>query len=81
MIISIESITQLEQLEREAESANKKKDVFVIPKVGYFHLVNRNGSLATDYAQNMSDRESEFWVELARKEYLYKTDRKKTYEE
>lgn len=60
---------------------NKKKDVFVIPKVGYFHLVNRNGSLATDYAQNMSDRESEFWVELARKEYLYKTDRKKTYEE
>ena len=60
---------------------NKKKDVFVIPKVGYFHVVNRNGSLATEYAQNMSDRESEFWVELARKEYLYKTDRKKTYEE
>ena len=60
---------------------NKKKDVFVIPKVGYFHIVNRNGSLATEYAQNMSDRESEFWVELARKEYLYKTDRKKTYEE
>ena len=60
---------------------NKKKNVFVIPKVGYFQTVNRNGSLATDYAQNMSDRESEFWVELARKEYLYKTDRKKTYEE
>lgn len=60
---------------------NKKKDVFVIPRVGYFHIVNRNGSLATEYAQNMSDRESEFWVELARKEYLYKTDRKKTYEE
>lgn len=60
---------------------NKKKNVFVIPKVGYFHMVNRNGSLATDYAQNMNDRESEFWIELARKEYLYKTDRKKTYEE
>lgn len=60
---------------------NKKKNVFVIPKVGYFHAVNRNGSLATEYAQTMSDRESEYWVELARKEYLYKTDRKKTYEE
>ena len=60
---------------------NKKKDVFVIPKVGYFHNVNRSDSLASDYARNMSDRESEFWVELARKEYLYKTDRKKTYEE
>ena len=60
---------------------NKGKNVFVIPKVGYFHTVNRNDSLATQYAQTMSDRESEFWVELARKEYLYKTDRKKTYEE
>lgn len=60
---------------------NKKKNVFVIPKVGYFHIVNRKDSLAMDYAENMSDRESEFWVELARKEYLYKTDRKKTYEE
>ena len=60
---------------------NKGKAVFVIPKVGYFHLVNRNGSLADDYSKNLSDRESEFWVELARKEYLYKTDRKKTYEE
>lgn len=60
---------------------NKEKQVFVIPKVGYFHIVNRPDSLALDYASNMSDRESEFWIELARKEYLYKTDRKKTYEE
>ena len=60
---------------------NKDKQVYVIPKIGYFHIVNRDGSLATEYAQTMSDRESEFWVELARKEYLYKTDRKKTYEE
>lgn len=60
---------------------NKDKKVFVIPKVGYFHSVNRTESLASHYAETMSDRESEFWVELARKEYLYKTDRKKTYEE
>ena len=60
---------------------NKGKNVFVIPKVGYFHLVNRTDSLAIDYAKTMSDAESEFWIELARKEYLYKTDRKKTYEE
>lgn len=60
---------------------NKDKNVFVIPKVGYFHLVNRNGSLADTYATNMDERESDFWIELARKEYLYKNDRKKTYEE
>ena len=60
---------------------NKDKKVFVIPKVGYFHIVNRPDSLATTYAKTMDDRQSEFWVELARKEYLYKNDRKKTYEE
>ena len=60
---------------------NKEKNIFVIPKVGYFHTVNRADSLASSYAASMSERESEFWVELARKEYLYKTDRKKTYEE
>ena len=59
---------------------NKNKNIFVIPKVGYFHVVNRNGSLATEYAQTMDDRESDFWIELARKEYLYKTDRKKSYD-
>ena len=60
---------------------NKEKNVFVIPKVGYFHIVNRTGSLADEYAKTMSERESEFWIELARKEYLYKKDRNKTYEE
>ena len=60
---------------------NRDKNVFVIPKVGYFHLVNRTGSLAETYANTMSDRESEFWVELARKEFVYKKDRNKTYEE
>ena len=60
---------------------HKDKNVYVIPKVGYFHVVNRKDSLASEYAAGMSDRESDFWIELARKEYLYKTDRKKTYEE
>ena len=60
---------------------NKDKNIFVIPKIGYFHMVNRTDSLASEYARDMSDRESEFWIELARKEYLYKNDRKKTYEE
>ena len=60
---------------------NKGKNIYVIPKIGYFHIVNRHSSLSETYAQDMSDRESEFWVELARKEYLFKNDRKKTYEE
>ena len=60
---------------------NKEKNIFVIPKIGYFHIVNRPESLAVEYISNMSERESDFWIELARKEYLYKKDRNKTYEE
>ena len=60
---------------------NKDKKVFVIPKVGYFHIVNRDGSLEHEYNTSMSERESEFWIDIAKKEYLYKKDRQKTYEE
>ena len=60
---------------------NKDKSVFVIPKIGYFHLVNRPDSLASTYATSMSERESDFWIDVAKKEFLYKKDRNKTYEE
>lgn len=58
-----------------------KKNVYVIPKVGYYHFINRGGSLALQYNSEMKPKEAEWWIELAQKEYLFKTDRKKTYEE
>lgn len=60
--------------------ANLYGDVFVIPKVGYFHSVNVPGSLTTEYHKTMEKEEGSWWIELALQEYHFKKDRKKTYE-
>jgi hypothetical protein len=57
---------------------NNEKKAFVIPKVGYEHYVNVNGSLSSRYGQ-MDRDELDFWFTTAQEEYLFKTDRKKTY--
>jgi len=55
--------------------------IFVMPKVGYYHLVNRKGSLSELYESTMSEDEADWWVDLAKKEYFFKNDRNKTYSE
>ena len=59
----------------------KNKRVFVIPKVGYYHLVNRPECMTTKYAETMSEKEADWWIDLAKKEYYFPQDRKKTYTE
>lgn len=59
----------------------KEKKIFVVPKVGYYHVANRPNSLTESYSNEMSDKEAEWWVELAKKEYFFPQDRKKVYEE
>jgi hypothetical protein len=58
-----------------------QKRMYVIPKVGYIHKVGRDGSVTEEYAKTMSEKEAEWWIELAKKEYYFKQDRKKKYEE
>lgn len=59
--------------------ANLFKEVYIIPKVGYFHFVNRYDSLSTEYHQTMSQEEGAWWIKLATQEYHFKKDRNKTY--
>ena len=59
----------------------KNKRMFVIPKVGYYHTVNRVGSITMENISTMSDKEAEWWVDLAKKEYFFPQDRKKVYTE
>lgn len=61
-------------------TANGKK-IFVIPKVGYVHRLGREGSLVEEYKKNMSEKESEWWINTAKKECFFKEDRNKTYSE
>lgn len=57
---------------------HNSKSAYVIPKVGYEHVVNRDNSLSSTY-QNKSKEELDFWFNTAQEEYPYKTDRKKVY--
>lgn len=59
---------------------NKEKKVFVIPKVGYKHIVGRENSLFDMYNSTMTPDETQWWYELAKQECYFENDRKKTYE-
>lgn len=54
--------------------------VMVIPKLGYKHLNNREGSLFVEYKNTIDVLESKFWVNKAKKEYFFTEDREITYE-
>ena len=56
------------------------KKVFVVPRIGYIHNMNRNDSLIKIYNDTISQEESEKWITLAKQEYYFKRDRKKTIE-
>ena len=58
---------------------NLFSEIFVVPKVGYFHFVNREGSLTSEYHKTMTKEEGSWWIKLALEEYQYKKDRNKTY--
>lgn len=59
--------------------SNLYKELFVVPKIGYFHFVNREDSLTTEYHKTMSQEEGSWWIKLATEEYTFKQDRNKAY--
>jgi hypothetical protein len=58
---------------------NLYESVFVVPKVGYYHFVNRDDSLTNEYKETIDKEEGAWWIKLATEEYQYIKDRKKTY--
>ena len=48
------------------------KKIYVIPKVGYSHKLGREGSLIEGCKKTIDEKESNFWVSVAKKEYFYK---------
>jgi hypothetical protein len=58
--------------------------IMSIPKVGYKHTNQRTNSLFWDYKYGQSNKlspdEAKFWVETAKKEYFFTTDRQVSYE-
>lgn len=56
------------------------KKVYVVPKLGYRHYVNRQESLYDTYRNTIDAEEADWWRALAKKECFIKKDRNKTYE-
>lgn len=54
-------------------------NVFVVPKIGYYHFINREDSLTSEYHKTMTQEEGAWWIQLALDEYAFIKDRKKTY--
>lgn len=57
---------------------DNKLQAIVVPKEGYKHLLGREGSLTSEYNATIPNDEITKWFELAKSEYPYKEDRKKT---
>lgn len=59
---------------------SKGKKIYVVPKVGYKHTLDRKGSLSDIYNDTVSKEEAEFWIDTAKHEYLFTKDRNKKFE-
>ena len=57
---------------------NKKLKVFVVPKEGYKHVIDRDNSLTDICSTKFTQDEIDKWYALAQQEYLYEEDRKIT---
>lgn len=60
--------------------ANNSTSMMIIPKLGYKHVNQRDGSLFANYVSEMDKKESQFWLEKAKSEYHYDYQREITYE-
>lgn len=54
---------------------NSGMKIFVIPKAGYKHTINRTNSLFMNYNNTMNQKQKNFWFETASKEYYFTNDR------
>lgn len=55
---------------------NKKLKVFVVPKEGYRHVLNRESSMSILSAKEMTSEDVKKWFNIAKTEYPYTEDRK-----
>ena len=56
-------------------AAHNGEKVYVVPKVGYAHVLGREGSLMQEYRLTMTPEESNFWFNQAKKQSFHKEDK------
>lgn len=60
--------------------AFKDVRIMTVPRFGYKHVNQRDGSLFANYKQEMDPVEAKWWLSQAKKEYYFEKDRKLTYQ-
>lgn len=60
-------------------ATNQGLKIFVIPKNGYYQVIDRNGSILDELSKEMNEDERSWWIKLANKEYYFKQERKQSY--
>ena len=60
-------------------TANKGYEIYVIPKVGYVHYLGRDDSLIDKYSKEITEEESRYWFDVAKKNYMFKDKEIKPY--
>mgnify|MGYP006268901851 CR=1 FL=1 len=59
----------------------KSVKTMIIPKFGYKHVNQREGSLFSTYKETLNPTEVKWWLNQAKKEYYFTKDRNITYQE
>ena len=57
-----------------------QKKIFVIPRIGYVHNLNRADSLLKIYSEKFDEKTVQAYIDLAKQEQFFKNDRNKTIE-
>ena len=58
---------------------NNKKEIYVIPKIGYKHMVGREDSYDEVMRKNITVEEGRWLIETVEEEYKFDEDRKLEY--
>lgn len=60
--------------------AHLGEKIYVVPKVGYAHVLGRKDSLMDEYRKTIDKDESEFWFREAKKQSYFKVDKNVEYD-
>lgn len=60
-------------------ATNEDLKIYVIPKNGYYQLIDREGSILEQTSKEMDEKQRAWWIKLANKEYFFKKERKQSY--
>lgn len=62
-------------------ATNLGKPIYVIPKRGYIHYLGRPASLVEIYKNNVTEKETMWWFDIAKKDSYFKTEKDPSYYE